>query len=237
MKKILIMAMALVAVASTANAQLVKSRTFAEKKSSTVWFVRAGLSINNAAGAGVGEFKKEAESNYGSVSVGANCGYDVSVGFQKGIGQNGIYWGMELGVGTRGGKYKAEGGGEEEKAGILTHNVKYSPFTFGYKYSLTDDIQFDGHIGAYASYDFAGKAKTKWTGYDNSEDEETIGNIETFQSLDAGMQIGVGVWYKKLNFDITYQRGFIQAYEYYVYGSDDKGVTSSNLMLRVGFAF
>jgi hypothetical protein len=64
--------------------------------------------------------------------------------------------------------------------------------------------------------------------------------LDGFQRFDAGIQAGVGVWYKKFNFDITYQRGFVSACDVMIDWSDSDAsykVFSSNLMLRVGYSF
>jgi hypothetical protein len=163
---------------------------------------------------------------------------------------------MELGIGSRGAsassteKWAESYRGnvttyvEDTKAHITTWNGKFSPFTIGYKYAINPDIKLDGHLGAYISYDFAGSAigNSVYTvnGGDNEYEKDKISlsdeELDDFQRLDAGMQIGVGVWYHKFNFDITYQRGFASAYECY-YNGETSNVFSSNLMLRVGYSF
>ena len=52
-----------------------------------------------------------------------------------------------------------------------------------------------------------------------------------YNHFDAGMNIGVGVWYDRFNLDLTYQRGFIDAF------SDTDGFKTSNFMIRLGIAF
>jgi hypothetical protein len=157
-----------------------------------------------------------------------------------------MYWGMELGLGSRGasasGEYIYDDGEEFEKVKehIATWNAKFSPFTIGYKYALNETIKLDAHLGGFVSYDFAGSGKADWT--TSKEDPETdkcdfseIKDDYYFECFDAGVQFGVGVWYKNFNFDITYQRGFINASE--ANELDGNSVYSSNLMLRVGMAF
>lgn len=191
-------------VAISASAQVMTSRTYSKKTSPTTWYIRAGLSLNNLANTPDGS------------SLGTKAGFDGSVGFNKSIGKNGLYWGMELGAGSRGCT------GDDDYS-ISAYNVKYSPFTFGYKYSLTDMLKLDAHVGAYASYDFSQSAKYG----DRDLDEDAIFDND----VDAGIQVGIGAWYGHINLDFTYQRGFISM----VKANDS--MYSSNFMIRVGYAF
>lgn len=217
MKKFFIL-MAAAMMAIGASAQVVTSRTTFKSKSQTLWYVRAGMSINNMAG--MGDLPD-------GVSMGSKIGADIDFGFQKNMGKSGLYWGMELGVGSRGFSVKAD-----ETAGVLAWNVKYSPFTFGYKYSVTDDLKLDAHLGIYASYDFTGSVKNMddTHGYEMSWSD--FKDAASYESFDAGMQVGIGAWWKKVNLDFTYQRGFVNALSI-----NNKDLTSSNFMIRVGYAF
>lgn len=254
MKKYLVMA-AVALVSVGASAQIMTSRTSIKSENKTMWYARLGVSFDNAAGVGpIKDAMKESAldaAEYGNFyegSIGSKTGMDIDFGFQRSIGRFGLYWGMELGVGTRGASAKVtETYREDEEVGkgsLLTWNVKYSPFTFGYKYAVTNDIKLDAHIGLFLSYDFAGSVSAKST-YNGHETEEniTFGDLQDyydFQCFDAGMQLGIGVWWKKLNLDITWQRGFVNAASYYVggyYDYKEYGLTSSNLMIRLGYAF
>lgn len=195
MKKILLLAAAAM-LAVAANAQLMTSRTFFGKESNTTWFMRAGMSLNNVANA------EDAETG---------IGFDVDFGFQKPIASSAAYWGMELGIGTRG------CGIEHYDETCTTYGVKWSPLTFGYKWAVTDNIKIDPHVGAFLEYDFAKSDAA-----------------DSFNEFDAGLQIGAGVWFKRFNLDFTYQRGFCAIFDV-PDGYDTP--TSSNFMIRVGFAF
>ncbi len=205
MKKFLFLAIA-VLMATAANAQLMTSRTFFGKERNTVWFLRAGMSINNVT---------NVEETTSAV------GYDVNIGFQKPIASSAVYWGMDLGSSTRGFGYEANG---EDKTAMM-YNVRFTPLTFGYKYSVTDNFKIDGHLGAYLSYDFA-----------QSEDAEDLTiSGSSLEEFDAGMQVGLGVWFKRFNIDFTYQRGFCAMADL----DSDKFDTpySSNFLIRLGIAF
>lgn len=259
MKKLFLAFIVSVTAMQCAQARIVNSRIFGEReKQGTEWIFRMGMSLDNAAGSAVSQAKEEFEewkadeAEYGlnpSYGFGCKAGFEFSLAFNKPIGKSGLYWGMELGIGTRGAKYSTNSDmdeyREDARKSLLTWNVKYSPFTIGYKYPLTKNIRLDAHLGAFASYDFAGKGHSKWIYDDGEGDNETTvigdGDLSHFQRFDAGIQAGVGIWYKCFNFDITYQRGFINAYDMSYQSfwdiKDDAKVFSSNLMLRVGIAF
>lgn len=217
MKKSIILIAAAAFMAVSANAQIVTSRTMV-KNHNTMWYVRAGMSINNLAGV----------PDETGLSLGSKVGMDVDFGFHRNIGKSGAYWGMELGVGTRGASFDVEDYGDKFSTDLSAWNIKYSPFTFGYKYSVTDDLKIDGHLGAFLSYDFSKK-------FEDADGDDMLDYID-YQDLDAGIQVGIGAWYKKFNIDLTYQRGFVNAAEIYD-GDKDKGITSSNFEIRVGYAF
>ena len=193
MKK-LVIALFAAMLCISAQAQLRTSRTFFKSNSRTEWILRAGVSFNNIAGT-------DAEG------LSSKTGFDVDFGFNKYFGQSNLYWGMELGVGTRGASLEYEG----EKEGFTSYNVKYSPFTIGYKFPVTEAIKIDPHVGGYLSYDFS-----------------TTNDVELENDFDAGIQAGVGVWYGRINLDFMYQRGFVDMVE--------TGKTS-NFLIRVGYAF
>lgn len=251
MKKIVII-MVIAVMALSASAQVVTSRTSIKSNTKTSWFVRLGMSIDNLTnGKEVIEYESDED---GKASIGSKVGMDLNFGFMRNIGKSGLYWGMDLGIGTRGATCKEEGSYEKydynldkyvdykytNKGSVMTWNVKYSPFTFGYKYSITDDLKLDGHVGAYVSYDFAGGTKYEWDGDDESEKlsfSEMKEENWDYMPLDAGLQIGIGAWWKKFNFDITYQRGFVPAASVYYDRAKRANIYSSNLMLRLGYTF
>ena len=229
MKKIfLVVLMAVMSV--SASAQLVKSRTFVEKKSNVVWFVRGGISMNNL-------------SDHASADgFGTKVGYDFSVGFNKPVGKLGFYWGMDLGLGTRGFEYNAKG--DDLSRSVFAHCIRLSPFTLGYQYALNDRLKIDAHMGAYALFDYAGKQDSTGNdryGYEYSDNLDG----HNYCRGDAGIQVGIGVWLGRFNIDLTYQRGFVTQidYLYVISSSADSNVDiytsgcSSNFMIRLGVLF
>lgn len=210
MKKVLSIVAALLLCVGT-QAQIVSSRSAIVKTqkqaSNTQWFLRAGLNIMNLNGDGV-----EADSN---------IGYNATFGYQKPMGGAGAYWGMEFGLGSRG--FKAD----EMKC--IAHNIQYSPFTFGWKIGVADNLSIDPHLGVFASYDYTSKMKESGESISWGDFADYL-EVD-YNHFDAGMNIGVGMWYDRFNLDFTYQRGFIDVF------SDLDGIKTSNFMIRLGIAF
>lgn len=240
MKKYLLLLCAAL-IGFTTSAQVLTSRSYNKEKKATTWFVRVGPSFNNIAGANGLKF----DNDYSKCTLGTNTGAAFDLGFNKPIGGAGLYWGMELGVGSRGFSISYTDYVDEEstKSKITTWNVKYSPFIFGYKYSLTDDLKLDAHLGIFASYDFTHKFSTVESNGDKfTEEWYEYTDDFGYDDLDAGLGLGIGVWYKRFNIDLTWQRGFtnLGSGDYYDYKTNEhKDFTgsSSNLILRVGVAF
>lgn len=222
------------AMGLSAQAQLMRSTTFYEKERvPATWYLRAGMSVNNVAGAN--EFTDNREGR----SIGSKLGYDIAIGFQKPFQDGGFYWGMEFGLGTGGAKNEMETESSYVyKQSYVAHNIKLTPLLFGYKYAFSDVLSLDVHLGAFGGFAYAGKGKEdqKWSS--TSEEEKDSNEYGIDHALDtrfdAGIQAGVGVWLSRFNVDLTYQRGFMSINPVmfgYEYGK------SSNLILRVGVSF
>ncbi|MDE7136241.1 MAG: PorT family protein [Muribaculaceae bacterium] len=239
MKKILALILISVSVLS-ASAQMLKSRTLMKRENPTMWYGRLGMQIDNITGL----TKKWKDDG---ISLSPKVGMDLDFGFNKPIGKSGAYWGMDLGIITRGGSYKESleddydyrsreyydpnEKDEEEplKETFSSWALKYSPFTFGYKYSVTDNLKIDAHLGAYVSFDFSQKwSSNDDSSYDDPEMDEIFEN-----RFDVGIQVGVGAWYQKFNLDFSYQRGFIDYINYF----GDQYFKTSAFVIRLGYAF
>lgn len=223
MKKIILLIAVTILTVITASSQIVTSRTLVKSKTETMWYARAGISINTLA---VSEADDE-------MSVGSKAALALDLGFQRNIGKSGLYWGMELGLASHGAtfgisdEYKDQYDEDElqyYKASYSAWGLKYSPFTIGYKYSLTDDMKIDGHLGGFVSYDLSKKMKG-----DDVDDDV----FDDYQNFDAGLQVGIGIWWKKFNLDFMYQRGFVDTQLLY----DCDGSYSSNFSIRLGYSF
>jgi hypothetical protein len=85
------------------------------------------------------------------------------------------------------------------------------------------------------SIDYAGKQSVTLEAFGEEETEEMgiFDDESDYIPVVLGLKIGVGVWFNnKFNLDLTYQRGFVNAY-------DDSEATSkaSNFLIRLGYAF
>lgn len=149
------------AMGLSAQAQLMRSTTFYEKERvPATWYLRAGMSVNNVAGAN--EFTDNGEGR----SIGSKLGYDIAIGFQKPFQDGGFYWGMEFGLGTGGAKNEMETESSYVyKQSYVAHNIKLTPLLFGYKYAFSDVMSLDVHLGAFGGFAYAGKGNVdeKWS--------------------------------------------------------------------------
>ncbi len=68
---------------------------------------------------------------------------------------------------------------------MLCHTVKFSPFTIGYRYTFLEKMAADIHLGAYASYDIAGKYKRDYTDHIISTSKYGNRNDKTTSSTET----------------------------------------------------
>ena len=139
--------------------------------------------------------------NGDGVEADSNIGYNATFGYQKPMGE------MKC----------------------IAHNIQYSPFTFGWKIGVADNLSIDPHLGVFASYDYTSKMKESGESISWGDFADYL-EVD-YNHFDAGMNIGVGLWYDRFNLDFTYQRGFIDVF------SDLDGIKTSNFMIRLGIAF
>lgn len=227
MKKIFSLACA-VLLAVSAQAQLVTSRSRSmidtPKEDRTMWVLRVGIGTNKVVG-----------DDYDYDGLGSKFGYTFSIEFNRSMGHRGAYWGMDWGLNSRG--YKESDDDINYEAKLKAHNVNWSPFIFGWKIQIPDTkFSIDPHIGAFLSYDFAGKYVVESNGDSENwgiyDDEDIWGNPQDYWGLDVGMRVGVGVWYNnRYNLDLMYQRGFFAP------DNSDWDGGASNFMVRLGIGF
>lgn len=159
------------------------------------------------------------------------AGYDFTLGFNKRLGKSPVYYSAEAGLGCGGAKYDEPYYDFTHKT--MFHTVSVSPVTFGVKIPLGQHWKLDGHFGAYYSYEIASHEEGAFLyGRDIEKYDE--------EGHDGGFRLGGGIWYKRFNFDITWQRGFATKFEMQGNSSNHyqyKELCSSNVMFRLGIAF
>lgn len=165
--------------------------------------LRGGFSSNNFKGA-----------DYGTNSLPS---YNVGVDFNKAI-QGDWYWNTGVMFGTRG--YKVEQPGDDYT--FRAHNINI-PITTGYKYKLNNKFAVDGRIGAFLGVDMAGKAKV-------GAEETRLRDMDDYKRFDGGLVLAFGMWYKNVNLEYMFKRGFAEI-------TSDGYNGAVNHMIRVGYAF
>ncbi len=166
--------------------------------------LRGGFSTNN--------FKGDRSPQMGRLP-----GYSFSLDFNKTF-HRGAYWNTGVMFGTRG--YDMDRSSVKFRA----HNFGI-PFTLGYKYDVTGNLAVDGRFGTFFSVDMAGKISGG-----KSRDDVQIGDIDDYHRCDGGILLGMGVWYKRINVEYVFRRGFGAAWGDFPSGS-------ANHMIRLGYAF
>lgn len=156
-----------------------------------------------------------AGNNFKGDNYGTDClpSYNLALDYNKTIKGN-WYWNAGLMFGTRG--FEINGWGTNSK--FRAHNFNI-PFTAGYKYNLTSNIAIDGRFGGFFGVDMAGK-------YGSVK----INDLSGYKRCDGGIIIALGGWYKNINLEYMFKRGFAEIVD----GGANGAV---NHMLRVGYAF
>lgn len=214
MKKVLTL-IAATFLSVAANAQLVTTTSFKRAKSDIVWYAKAGLNISSAS------------FSEGLENPDSKIGYNLGVGFDKPIGQSGLFWGSGLQLATKGWKTESKDEDYFTKTKFTAHKLEI-PLSVGYKYQVNDDIAIDARFGGFVNYDLFGKMTIE-----DEEEKESInlGDLDDlgggYSRFGAGIQFGIGAWYQHFNFNITYQHGLVeQGY-----------MKERNWMLSLGYAF
>lgn len=220
MKKVLFIALVAL-MGLSASAQVRTSRTLMKRTNPAVWYVRTGMALWTPNG--MDQYDKEQ-----GWSASGKVGFDLDFGFNKPIGRKGVYWGMDLGLMTRGTNasytFKYVDSKEIYKGSVSGWAVKLTPFSMGYKYALAEDVKIDLHAGLFAMVQVSQKKEPDSSYFDDLEFQDDNAG------LDGGLQIGAGVWYKKFNVDLSYQAGFVPVIL-------EPEMKLGALLLRVGYAF
>ena len=211
MKKLFVLAATLL-VAVTASAQIVSSSSRSiliddtPVKKSFYSYFKAGVAINsfNVSGAAKG-------------AITSNIGYGWSYGFQSFFGPKGLYWGMEFGMGTRGGNIKTS------DYNLLTHNFKVVPFQLGFNFEIVDRLALDIHVGVPLSLDYAGSYKSQGGSY-------SIANDKSLKRFDVAVAPGIALWYDSFGIDFIYQFGLVSM-------ASETAVMSRVMLISLAYRF
>lgn len=257
-KTILILASMLSVIAYEANSQsnILNLPEFNSGKA--IWMVKVGLDFNTAVGewkdTQIDSWEKTHKNLPLDASFPSRTSFNVAAGFNKSFGSHPLYWGMELGVGTRGYNANAHWSKStvsstfgdviahtiKQNIGLTAYNIDFKPFTLGYKYIFLERMALDVHASAFVSFDFAGQQKIYNYDYQLSanvprekEDENKIkiSDLDKYQRIDAGINIGIGYWFGHFNLDFSWQRGFINMFDV------DDSIQRQSLQLKLGYAF
>lgn len=81
------------------------------------------------------------------------------------------------------------------------------PLLFSFRPKLGKDIKLITNFGLYALYGFFGRQKYEYI--DNTSEKNS--SYGPYNRADVGLDLGIGVSYKKLSLIASYQRGFTNA--------------------------
>ena len=232
MKKLFIVSLALL-TSLIAQAQIVSSSSRSiitqPVERNTVFYLKGGLAFQTW----TGKDAKHFGVGYNGKNLGSGVGYDVLFGFQNDFSfLNGLYWGPEIGIGSRGMKISVSEGSEKATITAMMHALKATPAQIGFKYDINNRLTIDGHLGLMMSVDLFGGLNTKYVDGDVSESESMkISEMDGYKRFDIGINPGITLWLGKLGIDFTYQKGFVSM------AGSDADVFGQNLLLRLAYRF
>lgn len=182
------------------------------------FFIKGGVSLNKVAGKDMGNTK-------------ISPLYDISLNYQKTLMDEGcaIFYTPQFAFGTRGEKETSST--EMLTAYIKSHNVRLVPLQFSVQPRLAPERYLDIHAGGYVSVDYSGKLMLEQgMNFITASVEQKIGDIENYRRVDAGIQVGAGLWMGSWNLDFTYRRGFVGIIE-------DCSAYTNSFVVCLGYAF
>ena len=93
------------------------------KSGKTIWVIRAGVGFNGFTGSNIETTKLQWENNDWNGSFGKATGYEFTLGFNKSFGNHPLYWGMELGMASRG--YTSSSSWEKSGSSAISGGTDY----------------------------------------------------------------------------------------------------------------
>ena len=145
-------------------------------------------------------------------------GYAVSGGLMLFFGKDcrGLYYNASFGLGMNGCSYNDDYGYSDDEYCLEQHYAELMPAGLGYMLPVSKNVKIDGHAGIFVNYAFK---------------ENHLSKEADLDAWDSGIQMGVGLWYKRYNLDLSWHRGFVDKAH-----AEDKFCTS-NLMVSLGISF
>ncbi|MBO6118180.1 MAG: outer membrane beta-barrel protein [Bacteroidales bacterium] len=216
MKKVL-MTICLLALGFGSQAQLITK----DKTNGMQSYVRVGLTTMSLSGDDADDLKNK-------------TGYSVMFGTQKEITSSDIfilYYSAEAGLKSRGYGMSEKYDDYKYEEYLFSHNIAASPVNLGLNLKISNDFLFDAHAGVYGAFDYYGKMKaTEKEGSHKDSESISLGDIENYRRYDFGVNFGFGLWYQQFNFDVSFQKGFIDIIE-------DVNAVTNNITFSIGYKF
>ena len=178
-------------------------------------FIRAGYNLMNYSGNDVANTERK-------------IGYSLIIGYRTNLYSEKkfiLVYSFELGPRSKGfaERYK------KIKKSFIAHNFQVSPINLSGNFRLSNKILFDIHTGIYASFDYYGKLTEK-SKYYNIKESYDIYDIKNYIYVDAGINLGAGVWINNFNIDFTFTKGGVPMRKGFK-------ATSNNLIFNLGYKF
>lgn len=201
-----------ISLCQIAQAQIVSS-TYIQVKNPKEQYVKGGLAL----------------------SVDGNIGYDICYGFQKPSESGNIYWGMEMGLGTR---------GSDE---VHCHTIKIAPIFVGKKLPSNKGVVCVPQLGTFISCDFIQDCYgATWCLFKNNDNNHSPGTTyHAGRFFDFGVTASLCFWIQRVGIEFGYQQGVLDDGGKSSITSDYYGSSyqpfkfncTSNFLFRIAYRF
>lgn len=180
--------------------------------------VKVGLNMMNVSG----DWAKNTSNN---------IGYKVDFGFNSPI-SNIFYWGADVNLGSRGYKNEIEiSSNNRSEFTLFSHNIGLTPH-IGLNFNVIPSLSIDLNVGPFISFDYYGKYKEDVTILGTTKNilDKTISDVDDYNRMDYGFNVGIGVWYNQFGIQFSYQKGFNDIIK-------DVDANSNNMTISLGYRF
>ncbi len=109
------------------------------------------------------------------------------------------------------------------------------PLLLSYRISINSDWNIGINTGGYFAYGFAGKSLSKFSNRETGNHYEIDGKtFNLLGNIDAGFELGVTLFYKKVSFTISSDWGWMTNTTQWLVGRD---ITISSFLMSMGYNF